>query len=109
MVTKRITFIWLALLHCAASLPAPAGEPKSSNQSPTTPPVTARPTLFLIGDSTVNTPTKGVQGWGTPIAAYFDPAKIKVENRARGGRSSRTYFTEGLWEEVRTALKPGDV
>jgi lysophospholipase L1-like esterase len=66
------------------------------------------PTLFLIGDSTVNTPTKGVQGWGTPIAALFDQTKINVENRARGGRSSRTYYTEGLWDQVAASLKPGD-
>jgi lysophospholipase L1-like esterase len=66
------------------------------------------PTLYLIGDSTVNNPTKGLQGWGLPFAASFDPAQIRVENRARGGRSSRTYFTEGLWDQVRDALKPGD-
>src|SRR5881227_1754127 len=69
---------------------------------------TNRPTLFLVGDSTVNTPTKGVQGWGTPIAGLFDQTKIKVENRARGGRSSRTYYTEGLWDQVAADLKPGD-
>src|SRR6266581_3908765 len=68
----------------------------------------AHPSLFLIGDSTVNNSTKGLQGWGTPIAAFFDQTKINVQNKARGGRSSRTYYTEGLWEEVRKALKPGD-
>lgn len=30
-------------------------------------------------------------------------------NRARGGRSSRTFFTEGLWEAVVADLKAGDV
>ena len=66
------------------------------------------PTLYLIGDSTVNTPTKGQQGWGTPLPALFDHTKIIVVNRARGGRSSRTFYTEGLWEQVRDLLKPGD-
>jgi lysophospholipase L1-like esterase len=66
------------------------------------------PTLYLIGDSTVNTPTKGQQGWGTPLPGFFDQSKITVINRARGGRSSRTFFTEGLWEQVRDSLKPGD-
>ena len=37
------------------------------------------PALILIGDST---------GWGEPLAQYFDPTKIKVTNRALGGRSS---------------------
>jgi lysophospholipase L1-like esterase len=70
------------------------------------------PTLFLIGDSTVrNGAGDGANkqwGWGEPIVAYFDPAKIAVLNRARGGRSSRTFLTEGLWEQVLTAMKPGD-
>ncbi len=67
-----------------------------------------RPRLFIIGDSTVSNPTKGLQGWGTPIADYFDEKKIKVENRARGGRSSRTYQTEGIWDQVLADMKPGD-
>lgn len=67
-----------------------------------------RPTLFLIGDSTVNNPNKNLQGWGTPIAALFDTNKITVVNRARGGRSSRTFYTEGLWDKVAAELKPGD-
>jgi lysophospholipase L1-like esterase len=69
---------------------------------------TNQPTLFLIGDSTVNTPTKGQLGWGKPISSLFDTNRINVLNKARGGRSSRTYYTEGLWEEVRSSLKPGD-
>lgn len=66
------------------------------------------PTLFIIGDSTVKTPTGGQQGWGDPIASFFDQSRIKVENRARGGRSSRTYQTEGLWDEILKELKAGD-
>ena len=66
------------------------------------------PTLYLIGDSTVNTPTKGQQGWGTPLPSFFEQSKIAVVNRARGGRSSRTYYTERLWDQVRDSLKPGD-
>lgn len=67
------------------------------------------PRLFLIGDSTVKNGTRGQQGWGDPLARHFDPAKVRVENRARGGRSSRTFRTEGLWERVRDGLRPGDV
>jgi len=66
------------------------------------------PTLFIIGDSTVNNPTKGLQGWGTPIALWFDQSRIHVQNRARGGRSSRSYFTEGLWDQVLAGMKAGD-
>src|SRR5439155_4156147 len=66
------------------------------------------PTVYIIGDSTVNNGTKGQQGWGTPLAGLFDKTQIKVENRARGGRSSRTFFTEGLWDKIVAELQPGD-
>jgi lysophospholipase L1-like esterase len=64
------------------------------------------PTLYVIGDSTAN--NAGHRGWADPFAAYFDPAKIHVVNRARAGRSSRTFITEGLWDHVRDSLQPGD-
>lgn len=66
------------------------------------------PSLYVIGDSTANNSGKGMQGWGDPFAAYFDPARIHVINRARAGRSSRTFTTEGLWAKVLEQLKPGD-
>jgi lysophospholipase L1-like esterase len=66
------------------------------------------PTLWIIGDSTVRNHTPGQVGWGDPIAELFDPAKINVQNRALGGRSSRTFFTEGLWNKVLSEIKPGD-
>jgi rhamnogalacturonan acetylesterase len=66
------------------------------------------PTLFIVGDSTVKNGTKGQQGWGDPIAALFDPTKIKVENRAMGGRSSRTFQTEGRWDKILAGAQPGD-
>jgi rhamnogalacturonan acetylesterase len=69
---------------------------------------TTKPTLFLIGDSTVKNGTKGQQGWGTSLPAYFDESKIRIANHAIGGRSSRTFFTEGRWEKVMAELKPGD-
>jgi lysophospholipase L1-like esterase len=64
------------------------------------------PTLFVIGDSTASNVEH--RGWGDPLADYFDLSKINVINRARGGRSSRTFVTEGLWDAVRNDLKPGD-
>ena len=68
----------------------------------------ARPTLFLIGDSTVKVGTAGQVGWGDRIGKYFDAAAIDVVNAARGGRSSRTYLTEGLWDRVLEQMRPGD-
>lgn len=70
------------------------------------------PTLFLIGDSTVHngsgTGENKQWGWGEPIAELFDRSKIHVVNSARGGRSSRTFITEGLWDRVLADLQPGD-
>jgi lysophospholipase L1-like esterase len=65
-----------------------------------------RPALYVVGDSTANNANH--RGWGDPFADYFDSAKVNVVNRARGGRSARTYFNEGLWEAVRQDLKAGD-
>ena len=66
------------------------------------------PTLFIVGDSTVKNGTKGELGWGDPIIALFDKVKLKVENLAIGGRSSRTFQTEGRWDKILAAAQPGD-
>ncbi len=66
----------------------------------------ALPTLFVVGDSTAS--NRADLGWGSHLAKYFDGAKINVVNRARGGRSSRTFQTEGLWDGVLEEMKPGD-
>jgi lysophospholipase L1-like esterase len=68
----------------------------------------AKPTLFVIGDSTVRNSTGGQMGWGDPLVAEFDPGKIEVINRAIGGRSSRTFLTEGRWDAIMAHLKNGD-
>ena len=68
----------------------------------------SKPTLYLVGDSTVNNSSENFSGWGNVIGEYFDKKKINVVNRARGGRSSRTFYTEGLWQKVAGELKAGD-
>lgn len=64
------------------------------------------PTLFVVGDSTASNGQD--LGWGSHLGKYFDPTKITVVNHARGGRSSRTFQTEGLWDQVVSQLKAGD-
>jgi lysophospholipase L1-like esterase len=66
------------------------------------------PTLWLIGDSTVQAGTATQKGWGGMLPAFLDTSRIRIENKAKGGRSSRTFLTEGLWENVRNGIKPGD-
>lgn len=74
--------------------------------------VVQKPTLFLIGDSTVkNGKGKGdgsLWGWGSYLAGFFDLNKINLENHALGGTSTRTFRSKGLWDSVLVKLKPGD-
>ncbi|MFL5808805.1 MAG: rhamnogalacturonan acetylesterase [Flavisolibacter sp.] len=71
-----------------------------------------KPVLYIIGDSTVKngdgTGKGGQWGWGNFIADYFDTLKIGVRNLAIGGRSSRTFITEGRWDQIMQKLKKGD-
>ncbi|MGJ7030132.1 rhamnogalacturonan acetylesterase [Niabella hirudinis] len=71
-----------------------------------------RPVLYIIGDSTVkNGSGKGADalwGWGSIIGRYFDSSKIDVQNHAIGGRSSRTFITDGRWDAILKNLKKGD-
>ena len=65
--------------------------------------------IFLIGDSTVaNNGQDGKTGWGVYFSQHVDTTRITVYNKARGGRSSRTFRYEGLWDAVKEQLEPGD-
>lgn len=66
----------------------------------------ATPTLWICGDSTAANGRE--RGWASHLQPFFDVAKLRVENRARGGRSSRTYIAEGLWDAVLADAKSGD-
>jgi lysophospholipase L1-like esterase len=89
---------------------------QASSQPPATPVQTsaapaavlnpALPTVFIVGDSTAR--NQADLGWGDHFAHYFDTARINVANRARAGRSSRTFITEGSWDRVLAEIKPGD-
>lgn len=67
-----------------------------------------KPTLWIIGDSTVRVGSPGQRGWGSEIDSFFDTDRINIDNRAMGGRSSRTFRTDGRWAEILTLAKPGD-
>jgi lysophospholipase L1-like esterase len=66
------------------------------------------PMLFIVGDSTVHNPQPTERGWGDVIGKYFDTNRIRVENHALPGRSSRTFQTQGWWDKVLMAARPGD-
>jgi len=71
------------------------------------------PDIYIIGDSTVKNGSgkgdNGLWGWGDLLHLYIDTTKIKIKNYARGGRSSRTFIKEGLWQNVYNHLNEGDI
>ena len=104
-----------ALASHAQSGP-PASSPAQNSTPPDTPTQTnlpkdaalnpTLPTLFIVGDSTAR---NGADlGWGDHFAPLVDTSRINVANRARAGRSSRTYINEGLWAKTLAEMKPGD-
>ena len=68
--------------------------------------------IYTIGDSTVKNGQGrgdgGLWGWGDPFAYFFDSTQVDVVNVARGGTSSRTYRTLGLWQPT-LEVKAGDL
>ncbi len=106
-ITLLHSLLFLLPMLASAQTPAPdlavnaAAEKKALNPG--------LPTLFVAGDSTAAKYSGGpIQGWAVPFADYFDSAKINVVNLARGGRSTRTFISEGLWDELLAQVKAGD-
>ncbi|HYQ58368.1 MAG TPA: rhamnogalacturonan acetylesterase [Draconibacterium sp.] len=65
--------------------------------------------VYIIGDSTVATGNDSVIiGWGYFLQDFMDTTRIELFNKARGGRSTRTYRFEGLWTEVLDQMEAGD-
>ncbi|MBW4889152.1 rhamnogalacturonan acetylesterase [Mucilaginibacter sp. HMF5004] len=67
-----------------------------------------KPTLYMIGDSTMHNNDKELWGWGSTIVDLLDTSRIKVVNAAQAGRSTRTFVKEGRWAKVMATIKPGD-
>ena len=67
-----------------------------------------KPTVYVIGDSTVADGNDNIVGWGKMVPVFFDTLRVNIFNKARGGRSSRTFRYEGLWKEIEEQLQPGD-
>ena len=66
-----------------------------------------KPTIYIAGDSTAQTyDYKKVYpqtGWGQVLADYFTDGVI-VENRAMGGRSSKSFDNDGRLDAILTQL-----
>ena len=67
-------------------------------------------TVYLVGDSTISIKEITAYpetGWGMPFAHFFDSTVI-VDNRAKNGRSTKTFLEENLWQPVVDSLNEGD-
>jgi lysophospholipase L1-like esterase len=106
---------WLFLLvvtAAAQTAPSPQNFTPSQNSvpAPIVAPQARNIKVYLVGDSTMS--IKEVRaypetGWGMPFAYFFD-ATVTVDNRAKNGRSTKTFISEGLWQPVADDLKEGD-
>jgi lysophospholipase L1-like esterase len=98
-IFRRVAFIVLAAFCCvvAGCQAAPA------TQAPRA--------LIIAGDSTAAAYTatdKKQQGWAAMLQPFFDETRLRVVNAARGGRSSRTFITEGHWDKLLADVRRGD-
>jgi len=118
MALRRLVCLLLSatVLGLGTTLAAQPRTPSSddatmtADRDPPAPPADpALPSIFIAGDSTADVGTGERQrGWGVPFADYFELTKINVVNRARAGRSSRTFITQGWWDRLLADLKAGD-
>lgn len=66
--------------------------------------------LFIAGDSTAS--IKDVKaypehGWGMPFVYFWD-STVTVVNKAKNGRSTSSFQTEGLWKSIMDEASEGD-
>lgn len=94
-------------LRAAASSEDDRPVVNDSGVKPEKPAAGSLPTLWIAGDSTVKS-NAPMRGWGQDLGSFFDPAKINVVNRAIGGRSTRTFASDGRWKAILDELKTGD-
>jgi lysophospholipase L1-like esterase len=66
--------------------------------------------IFMAGDSTMaikETRAYPETGWGMPFTYFWD-STVTVINRAKNGRSSKTFISEGLWKSIIDEAGEGD-
>jgi lysophospholipase L1-like esterase len=67
-------------------------------------------TILIASDSTAahyKADTYPQAGWGMMLGCGLAP-EVQVANHAMGGRSTRTFLSEGRWERLRGEILPGD-
>jgi rhamnogalacturonan acetylesterase len=107
-MVKTTALVWMFVFVLLATVVSGQTRPLENPASPAAPPEDGKPTLWLVGDSTVRNGTHGEKGWGEVIGKLFDQKRIHVSNHAAGGRSSRTFITDGRWDTILAQCKAGD-
>lgn len=67
-------------------------------------------TLYIAGDSTAQSydlSKTTLCGWGQVLPLFAD-GNLTIVNRAKAGRSTKSFRAEGLWDSIMVAVKPGD-
>lgn len=102
---RHLTLRWGCVLAAGVTVVALSGAAEETAGS------ARAPILYVIGDSTAASyePDRApLTGWAQVLQEYFDPNKLKVVNKARSGRSSKSFLNEGAWGEIQALLQPGD-
>ena len=66
--------------------------------------------IFLAGDSTIAIKEPKAfpeTGWGMPFVYFWD-STVMVVNKAKNGRSTKTFLSEGLWQSIVDEAGEGD-
>jgi len=67
--------------------------------------------IYLAGDSTLAQKTSDKRpetGWGEYLQSQFDNSKIRIDNQAQNGRSTKSFIDEGRWQTIIDRLRKGD-
>ena len=73
-------------------------------------PVKKKINIFIAGDSTASikeTKAYPETGWGMPFVYFWD-STVTVVNRAKNGRSTKSFIQEGLWKSITDEAQEGD-
>lgn len=66
--------------------------------------------IFIGGDSTISikeTKAYPETGWGMPFVYFWD-SSVSVINKAKNGRSTKTFISEGIWKSIMNEAGEGD-
>lgn len=69
-----------------------------------------RVAIYMAGDSTMSVKDQTSYpetGWGMPFIHFWD-SSVVIVNKAKNGRSTKTFISEGLWKSIIDNVQRGD-